>query len=222
MPMATTTANTPPACGATLAWYHFLPCHWWLWHQVHILQSHHPPQRMSGRTLHSHHGLERILFCGININWNYSAGTVNLNMPKYIPKALLKFQHPKPISPQHQLYQSAPIQYGKCEQRVAVDTSAPLTPAALKWVEDIVSTLLYSGRAVDPTLPTTGSSIAMHQSNGTHAVTTACDQPLKNVATHPNAGICYKACNMILAFTLMPHIYLNLGGKAMPQPTSIS
>ncbi len=53
------------------------------------------------------------LFSGININWNYSAGTVNLNMPKYIPKVLLKFQHPKPISPQHQPYQNTPIQFGK-------------------------------------------------------------------------------------------------------------
>jgi hypothetical protein len=28
------------------------------------------------------------LFCGINIDWNYPAGTVNLNMSNYIPKAL--------------------------------------------------------------------------------------------------------------------------------------
>jgi hypothetical protein len=31
------------------------------------------------------------LFCRININWNYPAGTVDLNMPNYIPNALLKF-----------------------------------------------------------------------------------------------------------------------------------
>jgi hypothetical protein len=28
-------------------------------------------------------------FCGINIDWNYPAGTVDLNMPNYISKALL-------------------------------------------------------------------------------------------------------------------------------------
>jgi hypothetical protein len=32
-----------------------------------------------------------LLFCGVNINWNYTECTVTLNMPKYIPKALLKF-----------------------------------------------------------------------------------------------------------------------------------
>jgi hypothetical protein len=51
------------------------------------------------------------LFCGINIDWNNPAGTVNLNMPNYIPKALLKFQHSAPNLPQHQPYKHAPIQY---------------------------------------------------------------------------------------------------------------
>ncbi len=35
-------------------------------------------------------------FCGINIDWNYPAGTIDLNMPNYIPKAHLKFQHSAP------------------------------------------------------------------------------------------------------------------------------
>jgi hypothetical protein len=138
------------------------------------------------------------LFCGINIDWNYSAGTVDLNMPNYIPKALLKYQHPHPVFPQHQPLQNVPIQYGQRVQPVVVDTSAPLTPAALKRVQDIVGTLLYYGRAVDPTLLTAVSSIATRQSNGTQAVAIACDQLLDYVATHPNAGIRYKTCDMIL------------------------
>jgi hypothetical protein len=52
------------------------------------------------------------LFCGINIDWNYPAETVDLNMPNYIPKALFKFQHLAPNLPQHQLYKHSPIQYG--------------------------------------------------------------------------------------------------------------
>jgi hypothetical protein len=31
---------------------------------------------------------------GVNINWNYTKCTITLNMPKYIRKALFKFQHP--------------------------------------------------------------------------------------------------------------------------------
>jgi hypothetical protein len=49
------------------------------------------------------------LFCSINIDWNYPAGTVNINMPNYIPKALHKFQHSAPNSLQHQPYKHAPI-----------------------------------------------------------------------------------------------------------------
>jgi hypothetical protein len=100
------------------------------------------------------------LFCGINIDWNYPAGTVDLNMPKYIPKALRKFQHSKPAFPHHQPYQNAPIQYGARVQRVDIDTSAPLTPEVIKRVQAIVSTLLYYGPAVNSTLLSALSSIA--------------------------------------------------------------
>jgi hypothetical protein len=48
-------------------------------------------------------------------------------------------------------------------------------------------------------LLTTLSSIAACQANSTTTVAKSCQQLLDYVATHPNAGICYKACNMILA-----------------------
>jgi hypothetical protein len=137
--------------------------------------------------------------CGININWNYPVCTVTLNMPKYIPKALLKFQHPTPVSPQHQPYKHVLIQYGAKIQKVDINTSNPLSPNAIKRVQDIVGMLLYYGRTVDPTLHTALSSITARQANGTTAVTKSCQQLLDYVATHPNTGIHHKACNMILA-----------------------
>jgi hypothetical protein len=139
------------------------------------------------------------LFCGVNINWNYPECTITLNMPKYIPKALLKFQHPTPASPQHQPYKHIPIKYGAKIQKVDINTSNPLSPDAIKHVQDIVRTLLYYGRAVNPTLLTTLSSIATRQANGTTTIAKSCQQLLNYVATHPNAGICYKACDKILA-----------------------
>jgi hypothetical protein len=48
-------------------------------------------------------------------------------------------------------------------------------------------------------LLTSLSSIAARQANGTTAVAESCHQLLDYIATHPNAGIRYKACNMILA-----------------------
>jgi hypothetical protein len=49
------------------------------------------------------------LFCGINIGWNYPAGAIDLNLPNYIPNALLKSQHSAPNLPQHQPYKHSPI-----------------------------------------------------------------------------------------------------------------
>jgi hypothetical protein len=142
---------------------------------------------------------EGSLFCGINIDWNYPAGTVDLNMPNYIPKALFKFQHLAPNLHQHQQYKHSPIQYGSQVQRVDINTSCPLSPDAIKHVQDIIGTLLYYGRAVDPMLLTDLSSIATCQANGTTALAESCQQLLDYFATHPNAGIHYKACAMILA-----------------------
>ncbi len=118
------------------------------------------------------------LFCGINIYWNYPAGTIDLNILKYIPKALLKFQHPMHDSLQHQPYKHAPIQYSAHVQRVDVNTFTPLSPNAIKPVQDIVSTLLYNRRAANPTLLTALSSIAACQANGTTAVAESCQQLL--------------------------------------------
>ncbi len=137
------------------------------------------------------------LFCGINIDWNFPAGTVDLNMPNYIPKVLLKFQYLAPNLPQHQQYKHAPIQYSSQVQRVDINKSCQLSPDAIKRVQDIIGTLLYYGQAVNPMLLTALGSIAACQANGTTAVAKSCQQLLDYIATHPNASICYKACNMI-------------------------
>jgi hypothetical protein len=139
------------------------------------------------------------LFYGIHLTWNYMLGHVNCHMPGYINKALTKYQHPKLVSPQHAPYKAAPIQYGTRVQRVEVDTTQPLSPKEIKRVQDIVGTLLYYAQAVDPTLLAALSAIAACQSNGSRAVADACHQLLDYVATHPNAGIQYKACNMVLS-----------------------
>ncbi len=77
--------------------------------------------------------------------------------------------------------------------------SDKLSPYAIKRVQDILGTLLYYGRTVDPTLLTALSSIAAHQTNDTTAVAKGYQQLLDYVATHLNAGILYKACDMIHA-----------------------
>ncbi len=88
-------------------------------------------------------------------------------MPGYINKALKKYQHPTPMTPQDAPYTTAPIQYGAKVQQVDINTTSPLSFAELKQVQDIVGTLLYYARAVDPTLLTPLSAIVVQHSNGT-------------------------------------------------------
>jgi hypothetical protein len=108
----------------------------------------------------------------------------------------------------------APIQYGARVQRVKVDTRQPLTPKEIKRIQDIVRTLLYYVQAVGPALLTALSAIAACQSNDTLAVADACHQLLDYVATHPNAGIQYKACNMVLLFHKDGSYISEPGGKS--------
>ena len=58
--------------------------------------------------------------------------------------------------------------------------------------------LLYYGRAVDPTISVTLSTIAAQQSNGTEQTAKAVTKLLNYVVTHPDATLHYKKSNMIL------------------------
>jgi hypothetical protein len=135
-------------------------------------------------------------------------------MLRYINKLLTKYRNPKPVFPQHSPYKAALIQYGARVQRVEVNTTQPLSPKEIKCVQDTVGTLFYNARAVDPTLLVALSAIAALQSNGTRAVADACHQLLGYFATHPNAGIWYKACNMVLSVHTDASYLSKPGGKS--------
>jgi hypothetical protein len=92
------------------------------------------------------------LFCRAKLTWDYINQMVNLHMPNYITKALLKYQHPAPLKPQHAPCKAAPIQFGALVQTVTTDITGPLSKECIKCMQDIVGTLLYYGRAVDPTI----------------------------------------------------------------------
>ncbi len=94
------------------------------------------------------------------------------------------------------------------------DDSPPLIKKERKCVQDIAGTLLYYGRAIDPTLLAALSTIASCQAHGTTALQTACHQLLDYVATHPNAGIHFHASDMILAVHTNASYLSEPGGKS--------
>jgi hypothetical protein len=162
------------------------------------------------------------LFCGVKLTWNYINRHVTTNMPGYIGTAVTKYQDPKPAVPQHAPYKATTIYNGAKVQRMEEDKSPPLTLDQIERVQKIFGTLLYYGRAVDSTLLTALSTITARQFNGTQAVTNACHQLLDYVATHPDAGIRYHTCDMILAVHTDASYLSELGGKSGQRGISIS
>jgi hypothetical protein len=82
-------------------------------------------------------------FCGITLKWGYNQRTVDLSMPGYIKKALLKFQHTKPTKPVEAPYKHTPIIYGAKQQYAEEDTSPKLNEKEVTRVQNIVGNLLY-------------------------------------------------------------------------------
>jgi hypothetical protein len=93
------------------------------------------------------------LYCGITLNWNYDERWLDISMPGYIKKLLLKYKHRMPTKPQHCPYAPAPKQYGaKVQTPLPVDISPKLSPKEIKEIQRVIGSILYYARAVDITV----------------------------------------------------------------------
>ena len=141
-------------------------------------------------------------YCGLFLQWNYAQRYVDISMPKYIEKALHKFQHLKPTKPQWSPHESTPyIPMTKGQQQYAPtpDTTAFLNKHDTTYVQSVVGTLLYYGRAIDNTILPALNTIASDQAKPTTTTTMRkCKRLLDYVATYPNVFICYHASDMVL------------------------
>ena len=92
------------------------------------------------------------LYCGILLRWDYKARQLDISMPGYIKKQLLKYEHiMKRI--QHCPYSPEPKKYGaKAQSPLPQDYSQKLTEKEIKQVQKIVGSILYYARAVDMTV----------------------------------------------------------------------
>ena len=52
-------------------------------------------------------------YLGIDIVWEYQKGHVNIWMPKYIPKAMIRLNHPSPKKPQYAPHNWTAPAYGQ-------------------------------------------------------------------------------------------------------------
>ena len=138
------------------------------------------------------------LYCGIHMKWNPTYSTVQLSMPGYIQNLLHKYNH-KQRKQQHAPHPyRAPVYGSKIQTATPEDATAPVDSPTKTRIQQIVGSLLYYSRAVDPTMLVALNSLSSQQANPTHATVQHLNQLLDYAATHPNATLEYTPSGMIL------------------------
>ena len=66
------------------------------------------------------------LYCGITLKWNYAKENVDIVMPTYLQKQLVKYRHNTPKQPEYCPYAPAAVQYGRKSQEVPVEEESKL------------------------------------------------------------------------------------------------
>jgi hypothetical protein len=138
-------------------------------------------------------------YIGFTLKWDYIGRTVELSMPGYVERALLRFAHPAPTrtqdSPQHPW--TAPrygphVQYAKDDQSPFVDYKN------IKRLQEVIGTFLYYARAPDITMLVSLGTLASDQTKHTTDTLTAMTQLLNYAALHPDAVVDFRASDMVL------------------------
>ena len=138
-------------------------------------------------------------YCGLTLTWNYDDGYVDVAMPDYVKKALKKFQHSPPASPQLAPHAWNPPKYGQRVQYALTPDSSPLLDKQHKlYVQSVVGAFLYFARAIDSTLLVALNDIAAHQARPTQFILSKCKQLLDYAATYPKVALRFYASDMIL------------------------
>jgi hypothetical protein len=137
-------------------------------------------------------------YIGLTLAWDYDNQIVDISMPGYIERALHRFNHRFRQKHQHSPHKWASPEYGSRQQYEQHDNTPALDLKDTKFVQEVLGTLLYYGRAVDCTMITAIGSIATHQASATQATLESITQLLDYCATYPDAIIRFRASDMIL------------------------
>ena len=104
------------------------------------------------------------LYCGITLDWHYNDGYVDISMPNYVQKQLVKYKRARPKRPQHCPCTPNPVNYGKKSDKIIHEPDSPfLDKKDKKFIQQVVGSFLYYARAVDMTILTALNAIASEQ-----------------------------------------------------------
>lgn len=139
-------------------------------------------------------------YCGLTLKWNYNARTCDISLPGYIERALQRFQHPAPQSPEDAPHPYVPPKYGaKIQYTEPCDTTTSMDANDTLHLQTVLGTLLFYARAVDLTMLTAIGDLATQQHKGTQTTMKNLVQLLNYCASHPSATVRYTSSDMILA-----------------------
>jgi hypothetical protein len=135
-------------------------------------------------------------YIGLTIERDRVNQTITISMPGYIAKILQRFAHRitrQAKSPSIYI----PPKYGSHIQYPAIDTSPPLTPAAITELQEIVGCFLYYARSVDATMLTATCAVSSDQATPTQQLENQADRLLSYGATYPDNKVVFKKSDMI-------------------------
>ena len=139
-------------------------------------------------------------YLGLTLDWDYVLRQVHLSMPDYVPDALTRFKRERPRKFQNAPHASTAIIYGAKQQFAKEEIeSEKLDDAGKLFVQQVLGTFLYYGRAVDSTMLVALGSIATDQANPTKATMAKVDQFLDYAASQEYAIVTYHASDMVMA-----------------------
>ena len=126
-------------------------------------------------------------YCGLTLEWNYSQGWVDILMPKYLKKKTLeKLNHKAPKKEQHTPHRWERPHYGVIQQLTPKEDSIEyLSAQNATYVQKVVGSFLYYGRAMDPTILTAINKIGLQQAKPTMITKKKIIQLLDYLHTHP-------------------------------------
>ena len=135
------------------------------------------------------------LYCGITLDWHYNDKYVDISMPNYVHKQLVRYWRSDDGPPdlvtskrrrkQYCPYEPKPIHYGKKSDEVIPEKeSPPVGKEDEKYIRQVIGSFLYYARAVDMTILTALSDIAAEQSKPTQRTLQRVEQLLDYMHTN--------------------------------------
>jgi hypothetical protein len=135
----------------------------------------------------------------MTINWYYHNRTVEISMPRYITKALNRFQHNTFGRSHHSPHILTKPQYGSHSQLTPTpDDTDLLPPSTLTRIQEVIGTLLFYGRAIDSNMLVTLGTITSQPSKGTQATEQALTQLINYAAAYLDGTVRYHDSDMNL------------------------